>query len=129
MLHSDFSGPSGLSGATGNGIPYSKKQLNVLQLIVLRSDVRGVVVPEGRYTAGMKGMGRHHHLPSEDIKDTAGHEQITSTHTWGNGNSSASKYFYPQGSPNELTPVKLVSMQGYMVIKTERETGREYFNK
>lgn len=79
--------------------------------------------------AGMKGMGCHHHLPSEDIKDTAGHEQITSTHTWGNGNSSASKYFYPQGSPNELTPVKLVSMRGYMVIKTERETGREYFNK
>lgn len=75
--------------------------------------------------AGMKGMGRHHHLPSEDIKDTVGHEQITSTHTWGNRNSSASKYFYPQGSPNELTPVELISMQGYMVIKIEREEQEE----
>lgn len=79
--------------------------------------------------AGMKGMGHHHHLPSEDIKDTVGHEQITSTHTWRNRNSSASKYFYPQHSAKELTPVKLVSMQGYMVIKTERETGRKDFNK
>lgn len=63
------------------------------------------------------------------ISDTVGHEQITSTHTWGNENSSASKYFYPQGSPNELTPVKPVSMQGQMVIKTERETGKKDFNK
>lgn len=71
------------------------RQLDVLQLIVLRSDVRGVVVPEGWYMDGTKGMGHHQHLLSEDIKDTVGHEQITSTHTWGNRNSSASKYFCP----------------------------------
>lgn len=76
--------------------------------------------------AGMKGMGRHHHLPSEDIKDTVRHEQITSTDTWGNRNASGSKYFYPQGSPNELTPVEHISMQGYMVIKIERNRKKKF---
>lgn len=79
--------------------------------------------------AGMKGMGRHHHPLSEDIKDTVGHEQITSTHTWGNRNSSASKYFCPQGSPNELTPLKLVSMEGYIVIKIETKNGKKRFQQ